>query len=81
MTSRFMMSVAAVALLAGTGFANAQGTGGANREGSSAAPSAQQSAPSGGGSGAQMNRDWRPRGTRGCGTDEAFVRYEGHAVR
>jgi hypothetical protein len=40
MTSRFMMSVAAAALIAGTGFANAQGTG-MGRE----APSAQQSAP------------------------------------
>jgi Protein of unknown function (DUF1236) len=42
MTNRFMMSVAAAALIAGTGFANAQGTGG--REAPSAAP-AQQSAP------------------------------------
>ena len=39
MTNRFMISVAAAALIAGTGFANAQGAGGA------AAPSAQQSAP------------------------------------
>jgi hypothetical protein len=44
MTSRFMMSVAAVALIAGTGFANAQGTG--SREGGGGAgPAAQQSAP------------------------------------
>ena len=42
MTNRFMMSVAAAALIAGTGFASAQGTGG--REAPSAAP-AQQSAP------------------------------------
>jgi hypothetical protein len=42
MTNRFMMSVAAAALIAGTGFANAQGTG-MSRE----APAAtQQSAPS-----------------------------------
>jgi len=39
-----MMSVAAVALIAGAGFANAQGTG--NRELPSAGSSAQQSAPS-----------------------------------
>jgi hypothetical protein len=44
MTNRFMMSVAAAALIAGTGFASAQGTGG--REAPSAGPAAQQSAPS-----------------------------------
>jgi len=43
MTNRFMMSVAAVALIAGAGFANAQGTG-TNRE--LLGSSAQQSAPS-----------------------------------
>jgi predicted outer membrane protein len=58
MTNRFMMSVAAVALIAGTSFANAQGTG-TGREGPSTGPAAQQSAPSGGsgGSAAPMNRD------------------------
>jgi Protein of unknown function (DUF1236) len=40
MTNRFMLSVAAVALIAGTGFANAQGT----REAPSAGSTAQQSA-------------------------------------
>jgi|SRR5665213_88916 len=44
MTNRFMISVAAVALIAGTGLANAQGMG---REGSSGS-TVQQSAPSGG---------------------------------
>ena len=44
MTNRFMMSVAAVALIAGAGFANAQGTG-TNREQPSGS-TAQQSAPS-----------------------------------
>jgi hypothetical protein len=39
-----MMSVAAVALIAGTGFANAQGTG-VSREAPSAGPATQQSAP------------------------------------
>jgi hypothetical protein len=43
MTNRFLMSVAAVALIAGTGFANAQGM---NREAPSAGSAAQQSAPS-----------------------------------
>ena len=43
MTNRFMMSVAAAALIAGTGFANAQGPG---RDAPSAGPAAQQSAPS-----------------------------------
>jgi hypothetical protein len=57
MINRFMISVAAVALIAGTGFANAQGTG-MSREAPAAAP-AQQSAPSSdrGGSAGQMNRD------------------------
>ena len=41
MTNRFMLSVAAAALIAGTGFANAQGT----REAPSAGSTAQQSAP------------------------------------
>jgi Protein of unknown function (DUF1236) len=45
MTNRFMLSVAAAALIAGTGFANAQGTGTA-REAPSAGSAAQQSAPS-----------------------------------
>ena len=45
MSNRFMMSVAAVALIAGTGFANAQGTG-MNREAPSAGSAVQQSAPS-----------------------------------
>jgi hypothetical protein len=44
MTNRFLMSVAAAALLAGTGFANAQGAG-TGREPSAGAAS-QQSAPS-----------------------------------
>src|SRR5712675_1118369 len=48
MTNRFMISVAAAALIAGTGFANAQGTG-TSRE----APSADRGAPSA----APMNRD------------------------
>jgi hypothetical protein len=55
MTSRFMMSVAAAALIAGTGFANAQGTG-TSREAPSAGSSVQQSAPSSGNSAAPSNR-------------------------
>jgi hypothetical protein len=62
MTNRLMISVAALALFAGTGFANAQGTG-MNREAPSAAP-AQQSEPAEhgatserGNAGGQMNRD------------------------
>jgi hypothetical protein len=50
-----MMSVAAAALIAGTGFANAQGTG-TNREGPSAGSTVQQSAPSSGNSAAPSNR-------------------------
>jgi hypothetical protein len=44
MINRFMISVAAAALIAGTGFANAQGTG-MGREAPSAGSPAQQSAP------------------------------------
>jgi hypothetical protein len=66
MTNRFMISVAAAALIAGTGFANAQGTG-TSREAPSAgstqqsAPSSDRGAPS---SAAPMNRDSasEPRG-------------------
>ena len=59
MTNRFLISVAAAALIAGTGFANAQGTG-MGRDAGSAGSTAQQSAPSserGAPSAAPMNRD------------------------
>jgi len=58
MTNRFMISVAAAALIAGTGFANAQGTG-MSREAPSAGSTVQQSAPSSdrGNSAAPTNRD------------------------
>src|SRR6266851_5137694 len=62
MTNRFMISVAAAALIAGTGFANAQGTG-TSREAPSAGSTVQQSAPSsdrGAPSAAPMNRDSAP---------------------
>lgn len=59
MTNRFLISAAAVALIAGTGFANAQGTG-MSREAPSAGSTVQQSAPPserGAPSAAPMNRD------------------------
>ena len=43
MTNRFLISVAAAALIAGTGFANAQAP--ASRDAGSAGSAAQQSAP------------------------------------
>src|SRR3954469_7224974 len=55
MSNRLLISVAAAALIAGTGFANAQG-----RDGGSAGSAAQQSAPSsehGGASSGTMQRD------------------------
>jgi hypothetical protein len=58
MTNRFMISVAAAALIAGTGFANAQT--GTSREAPSAGSTVQQTAPSsdrGAPSAAPMNRD------------------------
>ena len=45
MTNRFLMSAAVAALIAGTGFANAQGTG-MSREAPSAGSTVQQNAPS-----------------------------------
>jgi hypothetical protein len=60
MSNRFLISVAAAALIAGTGFANAQGTG-MGRDAGSAGSAAQQSAPSsergGGASSGTMQRD------------------------
>ena len=55
MNNRFLISVVAAALIAGTGFANAQGPG---RDAGSAGSAAQQSAPSSGGaSSGTMQRD------------------------
>jgi hypothetical protein len=60
MTNRFMMSVAAAALIAGTGFAYAQGTGTSSP---SAGSTAQQSAPSSAPTSASpMNRDSSDKG-------------------
>ena len=55
MTNRFLISVAAAALIAGTGFANAQGAGGAASPGGSTAQ--QHSAPSSGGAASQHRED------------------------
>ena len=55
MTNRFLISVAAAALIAGTGFANAQGTMG--RDAGSAGSAAQQSAPPSERGGGAMQRD------------------------
>jgi hypothetical protein len=54
MSNRFMISVAAAALIAGTGFANAQGTG-TTREAPAAGATTQQSAPPS--AATPMNRD------------------------
>ena len=66
MANRFMISVAAVALLAGAGFANAQGTG--EHKGSSGS-AAQQSAPSsgGGGSAGTQSRESSESSGPSCG--------------
>jgi hypothetical protein len=60
MTNRFMISVAAAALIASSGLAYSQGAGGAGSGGGGAGPSTQQTAPSserGAPSAAPMNRD------------------------
>jgi hypothetical protein len=54
-----MLSVAAAALIAGTGFANAQGTGG-SREGTGGGSSVQQSSPSTGTSQGQTGHETSP---------------------
>jgi hypothetical protein len=72
MSNRFLMTVAAAALIAGTGFANAQGTGMGRGDAGSAGSAAQQSAPSSerggasserGGAGTMQQRE--PGGTTG----------------
>jgi Protein of unknown function (DUF1236) len=55
MTNRFMLSVAAAALIAGTGFAGAQGTGGSH-EGAGGGSSVQQSSPSTGHAGTSQGQ-------------------------
>jgi hypothetical protein len=58
MTSRLMVSVAAIALLAGAGFAHAQGAGGAGGAGGQSGGAAMQGGAAGGATGgATMNRD------------------------
>jgi hypothetical protein len=58
MTNRYLISVAAAALIAGTGFANAQGTMSREAPSSGAAPTQQSAPPSDRGSAATpMNRD------------------------
>jgi hypothetical protein len=64
MNNRYLMSVAAAALIAGTGFANAQGTGMSREAPSSGAAPTQQSAPPSdrGSAATPMNRDASPSG-------------------
>ena len=68
MTNRFLISAAVAALIAGTGFANAQGTG-TNRETPSAGSNVQQNAPSserGGAASGTMHRDSGTTGMKGA---------------
>ena len=78
MTNRFLISVAAAALVAGSGFAFAQGAGGAGgAAGGGSAPSAQHSAPSserGSPSAAPMNRDaGESKGIKGAQSNEKMA--------
>jgi len=80
MTNRLMMSVAAIALLAGTGLANAQATGGREPGGAatqqaapSAAPAAPSTAPAAGGgatSGAMQNSAEPSSGMKSTQSDQ-----------
>src|SRR3954454_21556688 len=56
MTNRLMVSVAAIALLAGAGFAQAQGTGGAGGAGGQSGGAAAQGGASGGAAGGAMSQ-------------------------
>jgi hypothetical protein len=71
MINRFKMTVAVAALIAGTGFANAQGTG-MSREAPSGGSTMQQGAPSSdrGNSAGQMNRDAAEPGLKSTQSDE-----------
>ena len=75
MTNRFLISVAAAALMAGTGFANAQGTG-MTREAPAAGSTVQQTAPSSerGTAPGAMNRD--SGGTSGVKGSESGMKAE-----
>jgi hypothetical protein len=63
MTNRFLISAAVAALIAGTGFANAQGTG---TSGAASGTATQQAAPSGGAATGTMNRDSGASGMKGA---------------
>ena len=66
MTNRFLISAAVAALIAGTGFANAQGTG-TSRDAPSTGSTVQQTAPSSGGAATgTMNRDSGASGVKGA---------------
>ena len=70
MTNRFLISVAAAALIAGTGFANAQGTGGGAAGGGSTMQQGGAPSERGAPSAAPMNRDSGPSGApKGAQTD------------
>ena len=71
MTSRFMMSVAAAALIAGTGFAYAQGTGGEKGSAGSAIQQSAPSSPTGGASATPTTRDaTEPGGMKSTQSDQ-----------
>ena len=69
MSNRFLMTVAAAALIAGTGFANAQGTG-MGRDPGSAGSTAQQSAPSSERGGAMQRDDSSKSGMKGAQSEQ-----------
>lgn len=82
MSNRLMITAAAVALIAGTGFANAQGTG-VSREGASGGSAAQQTqgaAPPSGNSAAPANRDAKestgPSGMKSTQSEEKGVKNQ-----
>ena len=82
MTNRFMISVAAAALIAGTGFANAQGTGTSRRGGvGRAADGAAAAAPSSERGGASSGSAMKHRDGGAAGMKGAEVRQSSKGIR
>ena len=71
MNNRFLISVAAAALIAGTGFANAQGAGGGMNQGGAGSSAQQHSAPSSGGGAAQSAPQHRESPSSGMTTGQS----------
>src|SRR5436309_7149756 len=75
MNNRFLISVATAALIAGTGFANAQGTG-MGRDAGSAGSAAQQNAPSSEHGGTMQRDSGGTSGMKGAQSEQKGAQSE-----